>query len=734
MMAFVSCIVFLFSLLAVLPASASEYFVSPSGDDQNPGTRDQPWQTIAKANESLQPGDTVSLLNGRYPGVIEPLNSGREGVPITYRAENHLGAILTGGESSDEHKVCVRLNQREHIVMEGFYLLPDSGGWMRLYSSSHCKISRCRMENATRIYSPINCSDCHYNRYEDLQCWRSNNIGKYGHVSGDMWNNFDCTHNVFLRVHISRAGHRPFGLWFDSPYNVVRQCTFDCRWGRNFEFFSTPRLLVEECVITNGLDGSGSADGRAKLFIIDSIFRRNVIYRNYYGPMVINSYKYQDLRAFGMMRSRIYHNTWYRNHEYGYQMVDLGREPDPHMVAGNIFQNNIFANNDPGGDGLALFLNSNIAEDNLFKFNDLFGDQPGCKTVRYDRTGPGVDSWGGLIMTAAEADEEKPAQFVGNVDTDPFFANEEADDYRLRAGSPCIDAGQSLAKAREAGSDRQLPVDDARWFYDGFGIPGEEGDLVFIGPKKKPAQVVQVDIESNVLTLDRDVSWEKGEGISLPYLGAGPDMGAYERGAEKESWYRGPKIPEGLQVLTMETSSEPVVMTDFEQGNLEEWHYYWNFSRQRNTDARMDDTTAASGQRSMRIFATDDGALMSCDIRPRWWDIDRFPVIKLAYRIPQGVPVGLWLHAFKSSTVGRGAVCVGGSPSRKTDPYRDLGRYELSDDDQWHEVTIDARDIREVFPDVKLLQMFRFYTNGNGQRDQQYWFDHFRILPDGYEE
>ena len=134
----------------------------------------------------------------------------------------------------------------------------------------------------------------------------------------------------------------------------------------------------------------------------------------------------------------------------------------------------------------------------------------------------------------------------------------------------------------------------------------------------------------------------------------------------------------------------------------------------------------------MRVFATADGAIMSCDIRPRWWDIDRFPIIKLSYRIPHGVPVGLWLHTFKSSAVGRGAVCAGGSPARKTEPYRDLESYELLDDDQWHEVEIDARAIREVFPDVKLLQMFRFYTNRNGRAGQQYWFDNFRILPAEY--
>jgi hypothetical protein len=722
-------LLFLLPLLVSMPSSAAEYFFSPSGADENPGTSEQPWKTIAKANETLQPGDTAIFLNGHYPGVIEPMNSGCEETPITYGSENHLGAILTGGRSRDDHRVCVRLNQREYIVVEKFYLLPDRGGWMRLDSANHCIIRHCRMENATRIYSPIHCSDSNYNRYEDLQCWRSNNIGKYGHVSGDMWNNFNCSHNLFLRIHISRAGHRPFGLWFDCSYNVVRQCIFDCRWGRNFEFFSTPRLLVEECVITNGLDGSGSADGRAKLFIIDSIFRRNVIYRNYYGPLVINSYKYEREKPWGMINSRVYNNTWYRNHEYGYEMRDLDREPDPHMVRGNIFQNNIFANNDPGGDGLALFLVSNIAEDNRFRFNDLYGDKPCCRTVRYDWAWPGVDSWGGLAMSAIEANEKKPDQFIGNIDVDPMFADTAADDYRLQPGSLCIEAGQALAVTRASGSGIRMPVDDARWFYDGFGIPGEKGDLVFVGPEKKQARVVQADIENHILILDREVAWEKDESITLPYRGAKPDLGAYEHGAERELWYSAPEIPNGLRMLTMETATEPVVVTGFEHENIEEWHYYWNFSRQRNTDARMDDTTAASGKRSMRIFATGDEAIMSCDIRPRWWDIDRFPIIKLAYRIPQGVPLGLWIHAFKSSAVSRGAVCVGGSSARKTNPYRDLALYELLDDDQWHEVEIDARAIREVFPDVNLLQMFRFYTNKNGQEGQQYWFDNFRILP-----
>jgi hypothetical protein len=712
-------------------ASAGGYFVSPSGDDASPGTRAQPWQTLAKANAMLQAGDTVVLLEGEYAGVIEPANSGEEGKPITYRAASPLKAIITGGKASDDVTTCVRLREREYIVIDGLSLLPTRGGWMKLDSASYCVIRNCHMEHATGVYGPIECRGCHYNRYENLACFRSVNLGEWGHVLGDMWNNFDCSHNLFYRVHISRAGHRPFGLWFDCPYNVVRECVFDCRWGRNFECFSTPRLLMERCVITNGFDGSGSADGRAKLFIVDSIFRHNVIYRNYYGPLVINSYRWETNEPWGMLRSRLYHNTWYRNHEYGYEMVDLGEKPETHYVAGNVFANNVFAGNDPGGDGLALLLYSNIGEDNLFRSNLLFGSKPGDKTVRYDWKFPGVESWDGLTMTATEANEQKPAQFAGNLDADPLFADPEQDDYRLREGSPCLDAGEPLAAVRESGSGREMPVDDARPFYDGFGIPGETGDLVLIGPRTQQAVVVKADIEANVLTLDRDLAWKQGDGVSLPYVGGAPDLGAYERGAEKQRWYAGPAIPDGLRVETMETATKPIVVTDFEPENLEEWFYYWNFSRQRNTNARIDDTTAFIGSRSMRVYAEKDGAILSCDIRPRWWDIDRFPTVRFAYRIPPGVPVGVWLHAFRSTNHGQGAVCVGGTATRNVGGFKDLSKIALADDDQWHEVEIDARWVREVFPDVRLLQMFRFFTNGNGKEGQQFWFDNLRILPSG---
>jgi hypothetical protein len=53
----------------------------------------------------------------------------------------------------------------------------------------------------------------------------------------------------------------------------------------------------------------------------------------------------------------------------------------------------------------------------------------------------------------------------------------------------------------------------------------------------------------------------------------------------------------------------------------------------------------------------------------------------------------------------------------------------LIDDDQWHEITLDVRAIRELYPDAQTVKTLRFYTNANATEGQQFWWDDFTILP-----
>jgi parallel beta-helix repeat protein len=59
----------------------SDFFVSPSGSDQNDGTRAAPWQTIRYAVSQLGPGDTLYLRGGVYSSREDTIDSQTGTVP-----------------------------------------------------------------------------------------------------------------------------------------------------------------------------------------------------------------------------------------------------------------------------------------------------------------------------------------------------------------------------------------------------------------------------------------------------------------------------------------------------------------------------------------------------------------------------------------------------------------------------------------------------------------------------
>src|SRR5271157_4249209 len=48
----------------------STYWVSPSGNDSNPGTKAQPWETPQACMDKLLPGDTLDIMAGTYAGFV----------------------------------------------------------------------------------------------------------------------------------------------------------------------------------------------------------------------------------------------------------------------------------------------------------------------------------------------------------------------------------------------------------------------------------------------------------------------------------------------------------------------------------------------------------------------------------------------------------------------------------------------------------------------------------------
>ena len=60
--------------ISILPAA--EYFVAPGGHDSQTGSREQPFASINKGVQSLQTGDILPILPGKYFESVERSNLG----------------------------------------------------------------------------------------------------------------------------------------------------------------------------------------------------------------------------------------------------------------------------------------------------------------------------------------------------------------------------------------------------------------------------------------------------------------------------------------------------------------------------------------------------------------------------------------------------------------------------------------------------------------------------------
>lgn len=108
-------------LIAVHVARGANVYVSPDGDDANPGTKVAPVLTLARARDVARrsagkESTTVTVASGVYylPETLffGPGDSGSERFPVTYRAETEGAAVISGG---------VELTLEWHPFRDGLY-------------------------------------------------------------------------------------------------------------------------------------------------------------------------------------------------------------------------------------------------------------------------------------------------------------------------------------------------------------------------------------------------------------------------------------------------------------------------------------------------------------------------------------------------------------------------------------------------------------------------------------
>jgi hypothetical protein len=103
---------YVFSSINVL---ATNYYVSTSGNDSNPGTIDKPWRTIQKGANTAVAGDVVNIKPGTYNERIKPANSGSVDKPIVFQKYGSDEVVLSSSDWS-----IVNIDNKNWIVIDGF--------------------------------------------------------------------------------------------------------------------------------------------------------------------------------------------------------------------------------------------------------------------------------------------------------------------------------------------------------------------------------------------------------------------------------------------------------------------------------------------------------------------------------------------------------------------------------------------------------------------------------------
>jgi hypothetical protein len=116
------------SLLIILLTATSgygtEYFVSKTGNDSNPGTEAQPWKTIKKAADTMTAGDSVLIKAGTYNERVQPRNSGSAGEYITYTSYPNDTVVIDGSgiDLPDDWGGLVDITEKNYIKVSGLQI------------------------------------------------------------------------------------------------------------------------------------------------------------------------------------------------------------------------------------------------------------------------------------------------------------------------------------------------------------------------------------------------------------------------------------------------------------------------------------------------------------------------------------------------------------------------------------------------------------------------------------
>jgi len=500
--------------------------------------------SLTEAAKMAEPGDLFLIRAGRYKQVLHLTKSGTAQAHIGFSAYHNEQVFITGVNSQDqgEQYGAIWLDEVSYNVINGL-TVEKSIGFGR-FINAHYNLFSNNYFNGSTLYNDGKGASKRGGLYIAFSHHNSI-VNNHLHKGTDLLTLVHSNYNLVEGNELSLAGHDLWNIKCGS-FNVIRNnifsnekqkigSVFDCEsatmnWHGNGRFKQVQPVLdasqynvIEHNIFKDAVRYYSASGGNGIQYAgQNGIIRFNLFYRTNVG-FSLASYQTEAAYNYG---NRIYNNTFHDNWCVGIAIGRWQKRLEDNQFVNNILWNNqgLSANqcNDSSAkqvlfivsEGDQWFLNNNIASNESNKVIGLWGKNKQMSIYDFE---------GSFI----------PVQFKDTLATDPLFVDSAQSNYQLSSNSPMIDAGVLLTEIRSnSGSGKVIEVSDSQFFFDGQGIEGISGDKVVLRSKLtgklQYATIVKIVPEQSLLYLDKTVTWQKDDQISLTYYGENPDIGAVE--------------------------------------------------------------------------------------------------------------------------------------------------------------------------------------------------------------
>ena len=479
-------------LLSVIPAyTQTNYYVSTSGNDANPGTINQPWRTIQHAANSVSAGDTVFVRGGTYNEIVTINVSGSHSDGyVTFKNYPGENPVVDGtGLTISSDKGLFTIEDRTYIKISGFEIANFTSSTkfivpMGIYitgASHHLEINENKIHDISHSASPPG-RDAHGiavygtnsttaisnliidgNNLYSLTLGSSEAMVLNGNVS-----DFQITNNI---VHdADNIGIDCIGFEGTSPdpnTDQARNGTIADNLVYNISSYGNPAygneyaaggiyvdggkdITIERNIVHHadiGVELASEHNGKSTSGII---LRSNLLYLNNIGGIAIGGY---DTQRGSTDDCKILNNTLYHN---DVQQDGNGELWIQYDVNNNVIENNIFYAN---SQGLLISNPFTKGTNNTLNYNLYFSPLGENNSVW---------QWKNVYYTGFTNYQTGTGNDPNSIFNNPLFVDENNFDFHLQNNSPAIDIGENLADIGNYDLDGNPRIQNGRVDLGGY--------------------------------------------------------------------------------------------------------------------------------------------------------------------------------------------------------------------------------------------------------------------------